>query len=124
MIFLSLLVLLQSSKYWVSAGKSSSSSSYDPGIFGANLRRDYLTSSTSISINVEGCVWGYTADSNQENMGCLENSSNDGTTLWYKMANCRRAQVAYSIYASSSGSTTCSSKDYVETVSRYNTGLY
>jgi len=119
MILLSLLIAFQSSNYWgVSAGKSSSSS-YDPGIFGANLRRDYLTSSASISINVEGCVWGYTADSNQANMGCLENSSNDGTTLWYKMANCRRAQVAYSIYASLSGSTTCSSKDYIETVSRY-----
>ena len=115
MIFLSLLVALQSSQLLVSAGKGSSS--YDPGIFGATLRRDYLTSASSISINVEGCVWGYTADSNQANMGCLENSSNDGTTIWYKMANCRRAQVAYSIYASSTGSTSCSNKDYVETVS-------
>jgi hypothetical protein len=114
MIVSYLIIALQWSNIFVSAGKSSTSS-YDTGVYGANLRRDYLTSSNSISIVVEGCVWGYTADSNQANMGCLENSSNDGTTLWYKMANCRRAQVAYSIYASS-GSTSCNDKEYKETV--------
>jgi hypothetical protein len=51
-------------------------------------------------------------------MGCMQDSSEDGTTYWYMMANCRRAQVAYSLYASSSaGGTKCKNSNFKESVS-------
>ena len=46
----------------------------------------------------------------------MEDESEDGTTMWYMMANCKRAQVAYSVYASSSGTTSCRN-DFKESVS-------
>jgi hypothetical protein len=53
-------------------------------------------------------------------MGCMQDSSQDGTTYWYMMANCRRAQVAYSLYASSNaGGTKCTSGNFKESVSVY-----
>lgn len=68
-----------------------------------------------IAMEVLGCSWADTDYS--EDVGCLEDESGDGTQYWYQMANCKRAQVAYSVYASSSGKTSCSSTDYVGTVS-------
>jgi len=62
-------------------------------------------------MQVEGCVWS-TSDDN-EDLGCMEDGSEDGTTYWYQMAMCRRAQVAYSLYASSSGSSNCGSSKFV-----------
>lgn len=47
-------------------------------------------------------------------MGCMDDESEDGTTYWYMMANCRRAQAAYSVYSKSSGSTSCNKKDFKE----------
>lgn len=111
--FLSVLYLtLLSQLLQVSTAKSSSSSQIDPTVFGMNLQRDWLTGSAgSIAMKYEGCVWSYAGD--RENMGCMADESGDGTTYWYMMANCRRAQVAYSVY-SSYGSTSCSSKDFKE----------
>ena len=64
----------------------------------------------------EGCVWSYVEDDDGD-MGCMEDESEDGTTSWYMMANCKRAQVAYSMYATTSGSTSCSKNNFKETVS-------
>eukprot|EP00804_Cyclotella_cryptica_P003444 CCRYP_002091-RB/>CCRYP_002091-RB protein AED:0.50 eAED:0.40 QI:0/-1/0/1/-1/0/1/0/163 len=50
-------------------------------------------------------------------MGCMNDGSSDGTTYWYQMAMCRRAQVAYSVYATDSGSTSCNSNHFKGTVS-------
>mmetsp|Transcript_13437 Transcript_13437/g.19227 ORF Transcript_13437/g.19227 Transcript_13437/m.19227 type:complete len:351 (-) Transcript_13437:447-1499(-) len=87
----------------------------DASMYGMSMQRsDWLYGSSSIGIKVEGCVWGYVED--RENMGCMEDESEDGTTLWYMMANCRRAQVAYSVYATSSGSSSCQNKDFKETL--------
>jgi len=46
-----------------------------------------------------------------EDTGCRENESEDGTTYWYQMANCRRAQVAYSLYSTTSGSSVSCKKN-------------
>lgn len=95
---------------------SSSNSDFDESVYGNSFTRDWLYDS-SLSFQVEGCVWGYVEDS--EESGCLEDSSEDGTTNWYMMANCRRPQVAYSVYASSgSGSASCNSNNFVGSVSR------
>jgi len=83
---------------------SNSNSNYDTSVFGMSMQRDWMYESGSINLNYEGCVWGYVND--RENMGCMEDESGDGVTYWYMMANCRRAQVAYSLYASSSASST------------------
>jgi len=93
----------------------SDSSQTDDSVFGNTFVRDWLSSSKSISIKVEGCAWGYVEDS--ESVGCLEDGSDDGTTNWYMMANCRRPQVVFSVYASSSGSTSCSSDNLAGSVS-------
>jgi len=63
-----------------------------------------------IAMKVEGCSWADTDYS--EDVGCRGDDSGDGTQYWYQMANCKRAQVAYSVYASNSGSTSCGGGDY------------
>lgn len=85
-------------------------------MYGNAINRDWLSDSKSISINVGGCVWGV-VNHNDGDAGCMEDESEDGTTYWYQMAECRRAQVAFSLYASSSGSTSCSSGNFKESVS-------
>ncbi len=88
----------------------------DYSMYGMSMQRDWMYESKTISIKFLGCVWGYVDADNGENMGCMPNDSEDGTTSWYQMANCRRAQVAYGMYAST-GSTSCNKKDLKETVS-------
>ena len=83
--------------------------------FYQNSMNEWKGSSQTIAMRVLGCSWART-DYN-EDVGCMEDESGDGTQFWYQMANCKRAQVVYSVYASSSGSTSCSSSDYKGTVS-------
>ena len=49
----------------------------------------------------------------------MEDSSEDGTSYWYQMANCRRAQAVFSVYASSSSHASCNNANFKETVSFY-----
>lgn len=95
--------------------RGDSSSSTDDMIYGNTFTRSWLYDSKSLSIKVEGCAWGHVDDS--EEVGCLEDDSDEGTTNWYMMANCRRPQVVFSVYASSSGSTSCNDKNFVGSVS-------
>lgn len=105
------LLISQSKANWM----SSSSNSGDMSVFGNSLGRDWLYNSKAISIQLEGCVWGYVSDN--EDAGCMEDESEDGTTYWYQMANCRRAQAAFTMYASSSSSSaSCSSGNLKEAV--------
>ena len=76
---------------------------------------EWLYSSSNIAMKVEGCVWATTDDN--EDVGCMEDESGDGTSFWYQMAMCRRAQVAYSVYATDSGSVSCNSGHFKGTVS-------
>ena len=87
----------------------------DESVYGNTFVRDWMYDSKSLSFKVDGCVWGYVEDS--EDVGCLEDESEDGTTNWYMMANCRRPQVAFSVYASSSSSTSCNANNFVGSVS-------
>lgn len=94
-----------------------SSSGTDYSIYGNALARDWLYNAKGISIKVEGCLWAYWQDKDEEDSGCLEESSEDGTTYWYMMSNCRRAQVVWSVYASdSSSSPSCNSGSFKESV--------
>ena len=81
-----------------------------------------MSSANTIAMKVEGCVWS-TSDDN-EDMACMDNGSGDGTTYWYQMAMCRRAQVAFSVYASTSGSSSCSTGNFVGTVSVDHVGMF
>ena len=92
----------------------SSSSETDDTVYGNTFTRDWLYNSKSISLKVEGCAWGYVDDSDE--VGCLEDGSDDGTTNWYMMANCRRPQVVFSVYASSGSSTNCNNGNFVGSV--------
>lgn len=78
----------------------------------ANSLNEWQDSST-MAMKVEGCAWGRT-DYN-EDVGCIQDESDEGTQYWYQMAECKRAQVVYSVYASD-GSTSCHSNDYKGTV--------
>lgn len=92
----------------------SGNSEVDLSMYGISMSRDWLYSSTSIAIKYEGCVMGYVDD--REDMGCMDDESEDGTSSWYMMANCRRAQVAYSVYATDSGTTSCSAAHFKESL--------
>jgi hypothetical protein len=95
---------------------ASSKNNYDSSVYGLSQQRDWMYESGSINMQYHGCVWGYVND--RENMACMEDESGDGTTYWYQMANCRRAQVAYSLYASSNtGSSRCNNGNWKESVS-------
>lgn len=87
-----------------------SSSTSNSGMFYQNESYDWMYGSNSIAMKVEGCVWATTDDN--EDVGCMEDESGDGTTYWYQMAMCRRAQVAYSVYASDSSSSSCGSGNF------------
>ncbi len=98
---------------WGGLGSSSNGDDIK-GIYYENYAYDWFYGSSNIAMKVEGCVWS-TSDDN-EDLGCMQDSSNDGTTYWYQMAMCRRAQVAYSVYASDSGSPSCGSGNFKGTV--------
>ena len=93
-----------------SSGSSSSTAMYYP-----HEASEWLYDSKTMAMKVEGCVWATTDDN--EDVGCMQDNSNDGTTYWYQMAMCRRAQVAYSVYATDSSSATCTSGTFKGTVS-------
>lgn len=108
-----LTVICLSVKQASAWGNSNSQS--DDTVYGNTFVRDWLYDSKSISMKVEGCAWGYVEDS--EEVGCLEDGSDDGTTNWYMMANCRRPQVVFSVYASSNGgSASCNGNNFVGSV--------
>lgn len=89
----------------------------EASMYGNSLSRDWMYSSSAMALKLEGCMWSFIS-SDDEDSACLQHSSQDGTTYWYQMANCRRAQAVYSIYASSSGnSITCNLNSFKETVS-------
>ena len=97
--------------------QSDESSEYSTLKYGSSMDRDWLYNAKSISMKLEGCILGYnTADG--EDAGCPENESEDGTVYWYQMANCLRPQAVFSLYASNSGSTSCSSSSFKESVSQ------
>lgn len=95
----------------VRAWGNNNNNAADYSIYGNSGTLDSLYDGSVLSIEVLGCVWGVVHDS--EEAGCLEDESEDGTYNWYMMANCRRPQVAYSVYASDSGSSSCSSSAFV-----------
>jgi hypothetical protein len=94
----------------VSAWGSSNNGDIDYSVYGNGFTYDWLYDGSTLSFQVLGCVWGMVEDS--EEAGCLEDESEDGTYNWYMMANCRRPQVAYSVYSSSG----CSSSNFVGSV--------
>lgn len=99
---------------WAWGGSNSGSdSSTTSSVFGNSLGRDWLSDSKGISIKLEGCLWGYVEDN--ESAYCMEDSSEDGTTYWYQMANCRRAQAVFSVYANpSSSNAACNAGNFKE----------
>ena len=115
LLFLLVLLMVQLCGQQVQAGwgNGKSNGDTDYSIYGNSGTRDWLYDGSTLSFQVLGCVWGVVEDS--EEAGCLEDESEDGTYNWYMMANCRRPQVAYSVY--SSGSSSCSSSTFVGSVS-------
>lgn len=88
----------------------------DMGIFESSRRSVWLYSSTAMAIEYHGCTWAYTDST--DDAGCLEASSEDGTTSWYLMSNCRRTQAVYSVYSvEDSNSLSCNKNTYQGTVS-------
>lgn len=112
-----LIILNRVHGWYNNDGESDTDKYYQSGL------NYWLGDMTAMSVAYHGCVWGYTDDYG-EDAGCMEAESEDGTTDWYRMANCRRAQVAYSVYGSeSSKSASCDSKTYIDTYAT-KTGLY
>jgi len=106
---LALLGSVVATQFSRAAAWGSSSNNAGDSKFYSNSLNEW-SQSNHIAMKVEGCSWADTDYS--ENVGCRADDSGDGTQYWYQMANCKRAQVAYSVYASNSGSTSCGSGDY------------
>jgi len=87
-----------------------SSETSNTGMYYPNNSYDWMYSSSNIAMKVDGCVWATTDDN--EDVACMEDESGDGTTYWYQMAMCRRAQVSFSVYATDSGSASCGSSNF------------
>ena len=117
-IFLAVLLLVQCCAQVQGWGTSNSNNAFDYSIYGNSATRDWLYDGSTLSFQVLGCVWGVVEDS--EEAGCLEDESEDGTYNWYMMANCRRPQVAYSVYSTSQGGSGCSTSSFVGSVSLLN----
>mmetsp|Transcript_17145 Transcript_17145/g.25982 ORF Transcript_17145/g.25982 Transcript_17145/m.25982 type:complete len:355 (+) Transcript_17145:74-1138(+) len=111
MIFREALLSLILPQLALSWGSGNGNNNLDYTFYSDSYSRDWLSDGSYVSLKLEGCVWGYVYDS--EESGCLEDSSEDGTTSWYMMSNCRRAQAAFSLYASES-SGDCSSSNFKE----------
>jgi len=90
---------------------NSNSDGLDYTKYSDSYSRSWLSDGSYISLKLNGCAYGYVYDN--EEVGCLEDSSEDGATSWYMMSNCRRAQAAFSLYSSSS-SGDCSSGNFKE----------
>ena len=110
---------IAASKLAMAAAWGSSSSSSGKELYYPNEQLTWMYDSTTIAMKVEGCVWSTTDDN--EDVGCMADASGDGTTYWYQMAMCKRAQVAYSVYATDSSSATCSSSTFKGSVSTLST---
>lgn len=106
--FLGAVLLLFVSAPCVEGWGSSSNSDYS--IYSNSYERDWLEDGSTISLKIHGCVESFVDDG--ENAGCMEEDSDDGTTYWYMMSNCKRANVAYSLYAANN----CNSGNFKESV--------
>jgi hypothetical protein len=101
---------------WGWGSSNSNSEGMDESAYGNSFTRSWLSNAKGLSFKVEGCAWANAADS--EEVGCLQDESEDGTTNWYMMANCKRPQVVFSVFASdSSSSPSCNSGNFVGSVS-------
>jgi len=89
------------------------SSSNEGPVYGLSSLRSEWTGMNSIAIKVTGCTWGTVGD--REDAGCMDDESEDGTDYWNQMANCRRAQVTFDVFASS-GTTSCGNSDFKESL--------
>lgn len=104
-VTLLLLLTVSSVEGWGSGNSNS-----DLSIYSDEYSRDWLYDGSSISLQIDGCVKSFAQDN--EDSGCMEQGSDSGTYYWYQMSNCKRPNVAYSLYAS----TSCSSNHFKEAV--------
>uniref|UniRef100_A0A7S1BV66 Uncharacterized protein n=1 Tax=Corethron hystrix TaxID=216773 RepID=A0A7S1BV66_9STRA len=105
-------VLLLTASTEASWGGSKNSENIDMSMFQTNNARDWLQYS-SLEIKYNGCVWFDVNKGGDENGGgCLGNEDGDGDRRrlggdgdmpWYTQANCKLAQVVYSVYGSETG---------------------
>lgn len=108
-VALLLLLTVSSVEGW-GGGNSDS----DMSIYSDAYSRDWLYDGSSVALKIDGCVRSFVQDG--EDSGCMEQDSDTGTELWYQMSNCKRPNVAYSLYASGSSSASCSSSQFKEAV--------
>jgi len=118
-IIIGILTSLTPAQAW--GGNGDDASAYYA--FGNSFSQDYIYDSKSISLKLGGCVYspisgraGGDKDGDYGD-GCLVDDSEDGTTSWYQMSNCLRANAAFSFYASdSSNKASCSSSTFEESL--------
>jgi len=100
---------------WNDWSSSSSGYNYDPSLYSQGGYIGWMNSFTSMKMSIHGCVYSQVND--LDDLSCIEKGSEDGTYYWYQMVNCRRAQVAFTIYASDSSTAQCKKDYYIETFS-------
>jgi len=106
-----LIVTVPSVECWGSSGE-------DLSLYSNNYYRDWLEDGSTISMKILGCVESFVDDG--ENAACMEEDSDDGTTYWYMMSNCKRANVVYSLYSANN----CNNGNLEETVRPFFVSLH
>uniref|UniRef100_A0A7S0PWC7 Uncharacterized protein n=2 Tax=Asterionellopsis glacialis TaxID=33640 RepID=A0A7S0PWC7_9STRA len=117
-IIVGILTSLTPAQAW--GGNDETSNMY---AYGNSFSQDYIYDSKSISLKLGGCVYspisgraGGDKDGDYGN-GCMGDESEDGTSVWYQMSNCMRANAAFSFYSSdSSNKASCSSGTFQESL--------
>ena len=67
----------------ITAWGTSNQQTKTEAIFYQHGQNEWISSSSNIAMKVEGCVIAATDDN--EDVGCIEDESGDGTTYWYQM---------------------------------------
>ena len=103
--------------FWENSGNAYTPQSYSDGLYSQSHRKYWIETKKNLRIHYQGCRWAYTSSGNQ---GCREDESEDGTEYWYQMANCRRAQVVFSLYGSNGHTEQCHKKSFLDTFASQN----
>jgi len=116
-----LLIFTSTVAAW--GGNKYGSQTLDMTMFQQNDAMDWLNNYDSLEIKYNGCVWfdvnkggdengggcyGYNGDDRKRRLG-------DGDVPWFMLANCKIAQVVYSVYGTESGKGSCGRGKYLDT---------
>jgi len=111
-VAIQLLLVDRASAWFWQSDQSYTPKTYEDGLYSQSHRKYWIETKKNLRLHYLGCRWSHTSAGSE---GCREDESEDGTVYWYQMANCRRAQVVYSLYGSDGSSESCQKHSFLDT---------